>query len=1111
MKRKIINLHNHSQYSVLDGLGTPDEIVKKTIEFGLPAVAITDHGNMNNFANFYLAAKKNKIKPIFGCEFYHIKDLNKWKKYLEKTQELRKNKEGSREEKKERNTKLRSRNHLILLAKNKIGLENLNMLVYHSYNNLYFKPRIDYELIKKYSKGLICSSACLAGQIPQLLLEEKEKEAIKTIEFFKSIFKDDYYIEIQFNELEHQQKVNPLLIDIAKKESVKVIITQDSHYLDSINNTTHQSLLLLQTKSTYEELEDRKDEVFQFKTKELYYKNYDELLDSMLRFNKDISKKQFEEFAENTFEIEDKIENFEIDREIKLKDIYPDINNKNDYLEKLCKKGLINKKLEKKEYYERLKFELNIIKKKNFSNYFLIVSKIVNDAKKKMCVGAGRGSGSGSLINYLLGITDIDPLKYDLYFERFLNLDREDPPDIDIDFENNDIIKQDLINKYPNDVACITSYSTFQLAGLLRDLGKIYNIEDSNYFIKLNKAIKFELKENYYNEDDDSNKVESITFDEAYKFSHSFKKFMDKHEDIARDMKVLLNQIRHIGKHAAGVVICDDLIKKQPTMVVKDILQTSMTEGVKENTLSKFGFVKIDILGLKTLGLLHNTIKYISKDTGEKEEKIYKKIHPDNIDLEDEKIYNKIFLKNNLFGIFQFETSTAKPLIVATKPNCFEDLVAMNALNRPGPLQGGLAYDYGLMKRGEKEPNYFNNDIVEKVLGRTHGIVIYQEQVMELGHYLANLTLEETNKMRKLIAKQNKIEGELKEELNKMKKKFVHGSIQNGMNMEDSIKIWDMMEKFSSYGFNRAHAVAYAMIAYQCAWLKTYYPIQFYTSLLNMEDYEHYARVINEIIKNKIEVRPINLNKSNIDFHYEKNVIYWGLSKVIGIGDKASEEIVRIRKEREIEGLKDFTTREKMNYRVCNKRVINTLIKIGAFEKLEKKRKYALEVFDNYINNKGKNSFGTKKWNELTSIEKFDNAIKKTKKEYKGSLDFTEKEKIKIELEAYKINLIHSPFKLESRKNKIKKLLERGKAGGFSDDSQYFIVEFKNVKRFFDRRGNEMAFLDLQDIYGEVKRGIIFSSNYIKDLIKENSIYCINGEIKDKMIIDVYKNIDYLS
>ena len=792
--KKIINLHCHSHYSILDSLSTTKQIIEKTVENELPGVAITDHGNMNNYGHFYLEAREAGIKPILGCEFYFLNSVKKWK---EKKEEADNNKKITTKERKQIVKDISKRYHLILLAKNKKGFENLNLLIHESYKNFYHRPRIDRKLLVKYSEGLICSSACIGGELQQAILQEKDTKYIdKLVNFYKDLFKDDYYLELQINEMEDQKICNQELIKLSRKHKIKKILTGDSHYTNLEDQKSHQTLLLMNSKSTYEDLKNKKmgdmnSGAWEFDTKRLYLKNYDEYNQDRLELDSTIGENIFNEMCENTFEIFEKIENYEIDNSVKLKDTNPEIKDKNKQLKINCLKKLEELKLHKnKEYKERLEFELDVIKQKELENYFFAVQSITNHAKNNMnmLIGPGRGSAAGSLVSYLLEITQIDPLRYNLYFERFLDVERYDYADIDIDFEDNDKIKEWILEEYKGESACISSYSTFHLFGLIKDLGRVYDIEDAKYWNNITKIVRKELSVNK------ELKINEVSYEEAIENSSTFIKTMKKYQDLHRDMKILMGKYRHIGKHAAGLIISENLIKNQPIMIIKNQNQTSLTEGMYDTTLSKFGFIKIDILGLKTLKIIHETLKIISNNVDKEKLKLLEKIHPDNINLKSKDVFRFIFQNKNLCGIFQFDTDSANQVIEKIYPEKFEDLVAINALNRPGPKQ--FVDSYADRKHEVKKVKY-DHPLLQDILKETQGIILYQEQVMEISKQLAGYTLPEANNLRKAMGK--KIEKLMKEH----EEKFINGCIKNKISKKIARNLFDKIEEFAKYSFNK--------------------------------------------------------------------------------------------------------------------------------------------------------------------------------------------------------------------------------------------------------------------------------------------------------------------
>lgn len=787
---KFYNIHTHTTYSALDGLPSVDEYIGKAKVFGMDAVSVTDHGNLNSYFSLWKKCKKEKMKPIIGIEFYYVDDLEEWNKEFAESKELK------GDDKKMENKRLSKNYHLIAISKNERGLKNLFLLNFEANKNFYRKPRIDKKLLAKHREGLIITTACMAGGIPRKLSIKDFSGAQSDVNFFKKFFGKDFYIEIQFNEMKEQFEINNALIKIAKKNDVKIVLGVDSHYLNKEDQKTHQTLLLLQGKNTYKDLENKKEGVWEFDTKELFYKGYSDVKESWKKWGKNVCEKDFFESVKSTEEIVNKVENFEIDCSIKIKDIRPDIKNKIKYMREKCLRFLKDKGKYKKEYIDRLNFELGVIEGKNFQNYFIFVEDVISDAKKKMMVSWGRGSSVGSLVCYCLGITGVDPLKYNLLFERFLNYAREEFPDVDSDFEDNDRVKKDLQEKFGEDFSNISNYSTYKISQLLSDLGRVYGIENPKYFIDLNKKIRQELKVS------DDEEMEELDLESLEKNSYSLKCFCEKNPEVKRDLKNLLGKIRHVGKHAGGIVIADNL-KEKISLVIKDgVTQTSLEDGGHSHTLSESGFVKIDILGLNAMKIINSCFHCISADTKTSFEKIREYYCPDNVSI-DKKVFKKIFLEENFSGIFQFDTDSAKIVTRLVKPESIEELADINALNRPGTIKNNFHYLYNEFKSGKKQPYYYNSEKYEKIVKETNSVIIYQEQVTKIINEIGNVPLTDAEKVRKWFAKKMIDKPEVQEELAPIKNKFFDGCKKEGMTEKDIDDLWESLYKFSFYSFNR--------------------------------------------------------------------------------------------------------------------------------------------------------------------------------------------------------------------------------------------------------------------------------------------------------------------
>jgi DNA polymerase-3 subunit alpha len=1103
-------------YSILDGLPSPKEYLQWCLFNKVPSMAITDHGNCNGWGSFYQQATRAGVKPIFGCEFYFVPNIEKWHIKNEQVQLIE-----DKLLKKEQIATLRERHHLIVLVKNEIGFKNLNRLLYESQldRNFYYKPRIDLKMLEKYKEGLIVSSACIAGMPQSLFLQGRPEDAEKVILKFKEIWGEDYYLEVQFIDIYNgpvniQEKSNNFLIEMGKKHNIKVIMTSDSHYIDREDAESHQTLLLLQTKSTREKL--RNGDAWSFGSKNVFLHNAINFIDAARSFNPDVTQKQLEEFTENTYEIDSKIKHLKFDLSLKIKDVIPDIHNKDRHLRELCEAALVEKQLPK-EYSERLDYELDIIKQKHFAPYFHLVKKTVDDARKSMMVGCARGSSGGSLVNYLLGVTEIDPLKYGLLFERFLSVNRNDPPDIDIDFLDNDRVKQDLLKEYSKDAACISAYSCFQYAGLLRDLVRCYGIQVDQSMTKINTIIEDELIQNTGSARADTGDKENFqeqNFDaqnyaDLIEYSPTFKKFVQvDFKQIDTDVQKLLGKVRHIGRHAAGVVICDGILESQPIILQDGVPQTSLTEGVREKLLGEFGYVKIDILGLNTLRIIQDCLVMIDPDGDWK--KVYQELlHPDVINTEDPEVYEHVFRKGNLIGIFQFNTDGIRGMIDQVIPSCLDDLSAINALYRPGPLESGFAREFGKRKRKELPSYYYGSELVKQVLEETFGILVYQETVMKVAEQVAGYTKAESNDLRKNLMKVKKTDPNVNEKRAELSEKFLAGAVKNGMALPQAKELFHDMATHAGYSFNKSHSVAYAMIGYQCAWLKTHYPLQFYCSLLRNETDENYAGVIAEIQKNGFKINYLSLEHICQNFSIFDGEIYYGFGNIYGVGPKASEELRRTFLEHPYQGALEFLARKDVNWRVVNKKVVSTLINIGVFDHdfQNECRQKLYNTYMSFFEWKNRSTKAAKVEIETTPW------IDRITREFDAAdgCKMTEEELLKYELEGYKASLKYSAFLIKNRAELIDRALNASQVTDRLDDVTVpnVIVQFKDIYIHIDRNKKPMAFLKMVDRYGKVMSGTIFASNYEHDKVLNDKIYVVRGKRQEKgMLIHWYRNID---
>ena len=894
-----VHLHVHTQYSLLDGALKIKDALKKAVEFKMPALAITDHGNMFGAIQFYKEALQLGIKPIIGCEVYIAP--------------------GSRLEKSTPRGIAEAAFHFVLLAKNLTGYYNLIKLASKAYiEGFYYRPRIDKELLAKYSSGLIGLSACLKGEIPALLSQEKFEEACKVAEFYRSIFdKNDFYLEVQDNGIEAQKTVNKRLIELAGRLSIPVVATNDCHYLSKSDVLAHEVLLCVGTGKT---LSDTKR--LTFSSDQFYFKSPDEMIDSF---------KDIPDAILNTVKIAEKCDlKIEFDKSYLPSYQPPEGLSLNEYLIKLAKEGLDKRldkiKLETGEidfenvslvYRNRLDYELRIINDMNFAGYFLIVWDFIKYAKEqKIPVGPGRGSAAGSVAAYALNITDVDPIKYGLIFERFLNPERKSMPDIDTDIckDRRDEVIRYVKNKYGKDnVGQIITFGQLMAKAVVRDVGRVlgmpYAAVDS-----IAKLIPNLVK---------------ITLGQAIEKEPELKKIIQEDQKVAELFeiaKVLEGLTRQASTHAAGVVI-----SPRPLDEFVPLYKSSEQKGGNKSgeeiltqyamdDIQSIGLLKMDLLGLKTLTVIQNAVERIKQNRGVD-------LDLDNIPMDDAKTY-KLLSDANTVGVFQLESSGMRDLLRKIKPSLFEDLIALIALYRPGPMQSGMNNDFVNAKHGKKKVRY-ELPVLKPILENTYGVILYQEQVMKIANELAGFSLAEADILRSAMGKKKY------DLMTKQREKFIEGAKRKGFDAAKSEKIFDLMEKFAGYGFNKSHSAAYALIAYHTAYLKVHYPVEFMAALLSsdMDNTDKIVKNIADCREMGVEILPPDINESYSDFTIKGNSIRFGLAAIKNVGIQVIESIIKTRNEVKLfNSLFDFCV--NVDLRVVNKRVIESLILSGVFDRL---------------------------------------------------------------------------------------------------------------------------------------------------------------------------------
>ena len=867
------HLHVHTQYSLLDGAASVERLIKKAVNSNMNSLAITDHGNMYGIVQFVEIANKNGIKPIIGCEFYVANDR------FDRTN--------------------RARYHQILLAKNEIGYKNLCKLSSLSFiEGYYYKPRIDKELLKQYHDGIIATSACMASQINQTFLSGDEKIAEQYFQEMHDLFGDDYYLEIQrFNNLE-QEKCNQFLLKLAKKYNVKIIATNDVHYVNQEESVAHDILLCIQTGSDYND-----PNRMHFCSDTFYLKSPQEMMES---FN-DIPESLY-----NTQEIVEKCWEPHLERDVLLPqyEVPDQFNSQSEYLEYLTWNGAKKRfNTITREEGERIRYELEMIHKMGFDGYFLIVQDYIDAAKKMdVVIGPGRGSIAGSLVAYCIGITEVNPLTYGLFFERFLNPERVSMPDIDVDFEDNgrEKVIEYVVKKYTKEqVAHLVTFSTMAAKVAIKDVARVLGMsfEKSN---KLTKLVPFKITGSLADMCQDVPELKAL-YDNKDSLEHK----------ILKIASVLEGCKRQTGIHACGIIIAPTkLTDCIPVKADKDCdLLITQYEG---SLIEHVGMLKMDFLGLKTLTIIKNTLRLIREHHSID-------IDINNIPLDDKETLN-LFCDGNTIGVFQFESNGMRQWLSKLKPDRFEDIIAMNALYRPGPIQ--FIDDFIKRKHGKQKIEY-PHPLLEDILKNTYGIMVYQEQVMQVAQIIAGYSLGQADILRKAMGKKKP------EEMAKQKKVFIEGCLKkNNIKESESTAIFDMMEKFAQYGFNKAHATAYSVIAFQTAYLKTHYPVEFMTaSMINAKtDTGALTPLIQDCHKMKIKLRGPSVNDSNYDFDVNDNgEICYGLAGIKGVGDAAANCIIETRhKHGAFRDIFDFV--ETVNLRTINKKTLESLALSGAFD-----------------------------------------------------------------------------------------------------------------------------------------------------------------------------------
>ncbi len=1065
-----VHLHVHTEYSLLDGANRIKDLIKRTAELGMDSIAITDHGVMYGVIDFYKEAVKNGIKPIIGCEVYTAK-------------RSRHDKESGLDS---------EQGHLVLLAKDMTGYKNLMKIVSIGFTEgYYYKPRIDMEVLERYNEGIIALSACLSGDVAKAILNNDYEKARTIAIKLNNIFgRDNFYLELQSNGIEEQNLVNSQIIKLSKETGIPLIATNDAHYLRREDARAHEILLCIQTGKTIND-EDR----MRFSTDEFYIKSVDEMyrlfgnvpeaLENTIKVARRCNVQlEFHKLHLPSYKVPGDVEPFE-------------------YLKGLCEEGLKMRYREDltEDKVERLHYELNVIKQMGYVDYFLVVWDFIKYARDHgIMVGPGRGSAAGSLVAYTLGITSVDPMKYNLLFERFLNPERVSMPDIDIDFcfERRQEVIDYVVRKYGEDrVAQIITFGTMAARAAIRDVGRAldiaYNEVDAvakmipfQIGMNIEKALEMNLElRNRYNED-------------------------DRVRELIDTARLLEGMPRHASTHAAGVVISKEPVNEYvPLQKNDECITTQYVMG----TLEELGLLKMDFLGLRTLTVIRDAVELVRKNYN-------LNIEIDKINMEDPAVY-KLISEGKTSGVFQLESGGMTQFMKELQPVSFEDIIAGISLYRPGPMEQIPRY---LKNKNNTREIKYDHPLLKNILDVTYGCMVYQEQVMQIVRDLAGYSMGRSDLVRRAMSKKkiSVMQEERQNFINGIVGKdgsvVVSGAVRNGVDEATANRIFDEMMDFASYAFNKSHAAAYAVVAYQTAWLKCYYPVEFMAALLNsfLGSSEKVSQYVLECKTMNIEVLPPDINESGVKFTVVNGKIRFGLAAVKNVGEGAVKAIIEERdKNGAFKGFRDFC--ERIDGRDINKRCIESLIKSGTFDSLGIYRSRLAASYERMIDgiqqNKKRNMEGQVSLFEFSGEN---NAEVEVQEDYPDIKEYPPKVLLAMEKEMLGLYISGHPLKEFESELKSQTTLQSSALtfGQAENTGEAVVEEFKNVydgmsvkvggiitskKSKTTKNNNLMAFVTLEDLYGSMEV-IVFPTVYekYKNFIAEENIVLINGRISLK-------------
>lgn len=1036
-----VHLHCHTEYSLLDGAARIEPLVRAARERGMSALAITDHGVMYGVIDFYKAAKKYGIKPIIGCEVY-VAPRSRFDRVPQLDD---------------------SQHHLVLLTVNQTGYQNLLELVSRAFTEgFYYKPRVDLELLAQYHEGLIALTACLAGKIPELIMQGDLARAREIAGQYGEIFgRENLYLELQDHGIPEQRRVNSHLLKLSRELDLPVVATNDLHYIEKKDATFQDVLLCIQTGKTVDETDRLK-----FPTPEFYLKSAAEM---NLLFG------EYPQALTNTLAIAERCDlNFDF-HNLNLPDYrVPPGYNLNSYLVKLCQEGIQRRyPVVTEEIKRRLDYELGVIKQMGFAGYFLIVQDFVNWAKNRgIQVGPGRGSAAGSLVAYALGITNIDPLKYDLLFERFLNPERVNMPDIDIDFcfERRGEVIDYVVNKYGHDrVGQIITFGTMAARAAVRDVGRVLNLPLGEVD-RVAKLIPTEL---------------GITLERALEVSPELRQLYEtdpRMKTLLDTAKALEGMPRHASTHAAGIVISrEPLVKYLPVQRIGDGVVT--TQFPKE-TVEEIGLLKMDLLGLRTLTVINDTLEIIRHTQG-------RSIDLTALPLDDQATY-ALLARGESIGVFQLESAGLRAILKELKPERFEDIIALVALYRPGPLGSGMVEDFIRRKHGEVAVEYLH-PALQPILRDTYGVILYQEQVMRIASDLAGFSMGEADELRRAMGKKKP------EVITGLRTKFVEGAAIRGISPEIAGRIFDLMEYFAGYGFNKSHSAAYALISYQTAYLKANYPVEYMAALLTsvIGTSDKVSFYIEEARRMGIEILPPDVNESLVHFTVVGSRIRFGLAAVKNVGEGAVKAIIAARQEKgPFRSLADFC--ERVDLHQVNKRVLENLIRGGAFSSLGLYRSQLLHMLDECLETaqqvQRRKASGQLSLLDLVDVDAPGTSIGPVIPDIP---EFSPQELLAMERET--LGLYISGHPLKEHQANLRRTVSHSIAelSQVADGSRIRVGGLiTNYRRSVTKKGTTMAYLTLEDLTGAVEV-LLFPRTYLKcgSLLQEQQVVVIDGRL----------------